>query len=167
MSQKIKIISFFYLFLFLSPSILAQTKSIIQFETETYDFGTINEGNQISYDFEFINLGPSKVFIDEAKVSCPCTIVKYPQDSVAIGEKAQVSLSFNTEGREGKFAKSVIVYSNSRQSVKVLYITGTIEKTMLYASTNFSNTVTPYRTENLSFENQMFLSPKESSFLRE
>jgi hypothetical protein len=41
----------------------------IEFKTEKYDFGNVNQGAQLEYTFEFINAGSDELIIKEVNTS--------------------------------------------------------------------------------------------------
>src|SRR5690348_16823802 len=46
---------------------------VFQFETTDHDFGTITEGEKVSYTYKFKNTGDAPLIVQEAKGSCGCT----------------------------------------------------------------------------------------------
>jgi len=109
-------------FLFGSYGISAQ--SIIEFQKETHDFGTIDEGKIVSYDFIFKNRGKSPLVLQSVEPSCGCTTPSYTREPVMPGKTGKITVSYNTQGRPNAFHKSITVRTNSQDPVKVLYIKG-------------------------------------------
>jgi hypothetical protein len=49
---------------------------VITFENENHNFGTITEGEKVSYAFKFKNTGKKDLVISSAKGSCGCTVAE-------------------------------------------------------------------------------------------
>src|SRR6187431_3345313 len=47
---------------------------VIQYEVEDHDFGTIMEGQKVSYTYKFKNTGDVALIIQNAQPSCGCTV---------------------------------------------------------------------------------------------
>ena len=99
---------------------------VIQFEEETHDFGKITQGEKVSYSFKFTNTGKSNLLISSAQASCGCTVPKPPKDPLAPGATDKIDVTFDSNGKSGKFDKQITVISNCDPNTKVLKITGEI-----------------------------------------
>jgi len=55
---------FLLVFLFIFPAISYCQPSIV-FDTESYDFGTVNKGNPIEHNFNFTNNGDENLTIEK------------------------------------------------------------------------------------------------------
>jgi hypothetical protein len=98
----------------------------IEFESDTFDFGVISQGEKVSHTFKFKNSGKSNLIISSAKGSCGCTVPEYPKKPIAPGESGEISVVFDSEGKSGKQNKSVTVLANTFPSTTVISITGEI-----------------------------------------
>lgn len=98
-----------------------------KFEVEEYNFGTIKQGDKVSYDFTFTNTGKEPLIITDAKGSCGCTVPSYPKEPIAKGGKGTIHIEFNSTGKQGNQMKTVTISSNSRSGQKILYIKGNVE----------------------------------------
>ena len=58
----------FFLIFVLFPT-LGWAQPSIEFQTEKHDFGTVNQGVQLEYKFEFTNNGSDELFISEINTS--------------------------------------------------------------------------------------------------
>ena len=84
----------------------------ISFDDESFNFGTIAQGEKVSYTFNFRNIGDGALQINDVTTSCGCTASKYSIESVAPGESGTVEVIFDSYGREGKQLKSANVWTN-------------------------------------------------------
>jgi hypothetical protein len=85
----------------------------ISFSEMKHDFGTVPQGPQITYSFGFKNKGGETLIIKEIITSCGCTGATVGDKKEYLkNEKGEVSVTFNTQGREGHQEKNIIVKSN-------------------------------------------------------
>lgn len=99
-------------------------QSIIEFNKETHDFGTIEEGANVTYDFIFKNKGKSPLVLQSVEPSCGCTTPSYTKEPILPGKTGKITVSYNSQGRPNAFHKSITVRTNSEDPVKVIYIKG-------------------------------------------
>jgi hypothetical protein len=105
-----------------------QSLAIMSFRDTVHDFGSIKEGEVVSYDFEFINTGKSPLVISSANGSCGCTVADFPREPVAPGKSGSVKVQFSSAGREGHQEKSVTLVTNAIRGNRVLSIKGEVKK---------------------------------------
>ena len=98
----------------------------LSFETLRYNFGDITQGETVSHQFVFTNTGEGNLIISNAKGSCGCTVPKWPKKPITPGEKAEIKVTFNSSGREGKQKKTVTLVTNAIPNTKVLTISGEV-----------------------------------------
>ena len=118
-----KFTSILILFL-ISFSINAQE---FKFENETIDYGKITKGADGEKIFVFTNIGNQPLIITNIKSSCGCTIPKKPEGPIMPGKKGQIKVSYDTN-RVGGFSKSITIFSNAKESRKIIKIKGIVNK---------------------------------------
>lgn len=96
-----------------------------QFETETIDYGTIEQNADGHRVFKFKNVGKSPIIISRAKGSCGCTVPTIPKRPIMPGETAEIGVKYATN-RVGAFSKTVTLYSNASEKTKMLRIKGKV-----------------------------------------
>lgn len=101
------------------------TGPVISFEKLTHDFGSINNGVPISYDFVFTNTGKQPLLLSEPRSSCGCTVPSYPKEPIMPGQKKTIKITFDAE-KEGDFSKQVNILSNAENSPVVIVIKGKV-----------------------------------------
>lgn len=99
------------------------------FTEETYTFGEVPEGPQVTHEFKFTNTGKEPLILSNVKASCGCTTPSWPKDPILPGKESVILVTYNTQGRVGNFTKSITVTSNGDPANKVLYIKGEVIKT--------------------------------------
>jgi hypothetical protein len=97
-----------------------------KFEKEVYDFGEIKEGEKVTYDFKFKNIGNSPLIINTATATCGCTIPDYPKEPVAPGAEGLIRVIFNSAGKAGMQNKIVSITANTVPSLTELNILGNV-----------------------------------------
>jgi hypothetical protein len=100
---------------------------VLKFESDTHDFGTIIEGEKVSFAYRFTNVGKGTLIIRAAQGSCGCTVPEYPKDPVPPGGEGIINVTFNSEGKEGHQDKTVTIISNTMPNTYVLNVIGNVE----------------------------------------
>lgn len=99
----------------------------ISVDKEVHDYGTITQGDDGSCIFTVTNTGKEPLIISLCKGSCGCTVPACPQEPIAPGETAEISVKYNTN-RVGPINKSVTITSNAGgEPRKVIRIKGQVK----------------------------------------
>ena len=94
---------------------------------DTFDFGTVKQGEKVTHDFTFKNTGTQPLIISDVQASCGCTTPEYTKTPVNPGEEGVIKVVYNTTGQgEGPKQKSVTVTSNAAEPLMTLHIKGTV-----------------------------------------
>lgn len=101
-------------------------RTTADFKILTYDFGTAKEGEVIIHTFAFENTGKEPLIISKAKGSCGCTVPSWPKEPIAPGERGEVIVRFNTNGKAGKRNQQVTLIANTSPTVTTLSLQGTV-----------------------------------------
>lgn len=76
-------------------------------------FADTKEGTQLSHTFEFVNSGNEPLIISDYDVACSCTKAIYSKAPILPGEKSNITITFDTNGKYGYQDRVVKVYSNA------------------------------------------------------
>jgi hypothetical protein len=98
----------------------------MKFENTVYDFGTIPYDSDGRCHFEFTNDSEQALIVNVVRTTCGCTRPEWPENPVKPGEKGRIGITYNTK-IEGRFQKSITVYSNAENSPVKLFIKGNVE----------------------------------------
>ena len=98
------------------------------FPEDSYSFGEVPEGPQVTHEFKFSNPGKEPLVLSNVRASCGCTTPSWPKDPILPGKEASILVTYNTQGRPGSFNKSITITSNSDTPNKVIYIKGEVVK---------------------------------------
>lgn len=100
----------------------------LTFKDTVHEFGRIQEGEVIEYEFSFTNTGKKPVIITKAEASCGCTIPTYPKEPITPNESSNIKVVFNSTGKFGLNEKSIDITTNASPSIYVLKIIADVEK---------------------------------------
>ena len=109
------------------PAVDIKNAADFKFEIEEYNYGTIKQGDKVTYDFNFVNTGKEPLIISEAHGSCGCTVPSWPKEPIAKGGKGSIHVEFNSTGKMGMQDKTVTITSNAKTGQKVLHLKGNVE----------------------------------------
>lgn len=98
----------------------------ITFKTESFDFGTIDEGELVERVFTFTNTGTEPLVITDVRGSCGCTVPLWPRAPIAPGETASLTVAFNSKGKPGNRNQKVTVTANTDPPMTFLSLTGEV-----------------------------------------
>ena len=99
-----------------------------KFSEESFDFGTITEGDVVDHVFSFVNEGDAPLIISSATASCGCTVPVWPKAPIAPGEQAEIKVQFNSRSKPGVQNKTVTVTANTYPKVTRLKIKANVNK---------------------------------------
>ena len=106
---------------------IAQTPSQLKWEKESHDFGTVDQGKPVSYEFTFTNTTNKDVTLTNVKASCGCTATNYTKTAIKPGDKGTVTATYNAAAG-GAFTKSVTVNTSEENSApKIITIKGSVK----------------------------------------
>ena len=81
----------------------------IVFDKEIHNFGTLKDGEIVTYSFVFRNSGGSPISIIKAEQSCGCIEIRYNKNSIKPGETSFIEVLFNSAGEWGNQIKGVTI----------------------------------------------------------
>ncbi len=106
----------------------AETKggnAIFKWSATEYDFGKIEQGVPVSYEFTFTNSGDAPLVISTVQASCGCTVTSYSKEPIEPNGQGFVKATYNAASL-GTFAKNVTVTANTDEQVVKLMIKGEV-----------------------------------------
>jgi len=125
------------LMLLVGTVIIAQEKNLLpgvfDFETETIDYGKIQQNEDGYRVFKFKNIGKAPITITSIKSSCGCSVAEKPTKPIMPGENGSIRVKYDTK-RLGGFSKTFMIHSNAQEKVKRVRIKGIVlqpEKTQI------------------------------------
>jgi hypothetical protein len=110
-----------------SPAADATNSAAFKFEKESYDFGQITEGEQVSYEFSFTNVGKEPLIITSATATCGCTVPDYSREPIAPNGEGKISVKFDSKGKNGMQDKVITITANTVPATTQLHLIGDIK----------------------------------------
>ena len=99
----------------------------LTFPEPVFDFGKVEQGEQVSHTFHFTNQGGQELRIESVKTTCGCTAAVTSLDVIPPGQEGAISATFDTARYSGEKTKSISVYSNDpAQPMTTLTLQGEI-----------------------------------------
>jgi len=93
---------------------------VIEFGTTDHDFGTVAEGQKVSYTYTVKNTGAAPLIIQNAQPSCGCTVPDWTKTPIPVGGTGFVKAEFDTHGKSGVQNKTITVTSNAWPKTTVI-----------------------------------------------
>jgi len=101
----------------------------VKMSEEEYNFGTVNEGDNVEHTFTITNTGKSTLYIRKVKGSCSCTVVQPEKTELAPNESTSMKAVFRTHGKTGGQSRPADLITNDPERPKItLTIMGTVVK---------------------------------------
>lgn len=103
--------------------------AVISVSDTLHEFGTIRQGDVVSYAFRIQNTGSKPLIIREAASTCGCTVPEYPKEPIRPGEYGQLKVEFNSAGKSGRQVKPIFIQANTHPTLSQLTIACTVKAT--------------------------------------
>jgi hypothetical protein len=99
----------------------------IHFEQLSYNFGKVQKGQKVVYDFKFTNIGREKLVIFNVESSCGCTVALLSSKELLPGASGTIKATFDSTAYIGPVTKIITVTDNDPEKpVVTLTITGEV-----------------------------------------
>ena len=86
------------------------------FDSDEWDFGTINEEDGIvTHVFRFANVSDKPIRIISVSTSCGCTNAAFSTEPVASGDFGEITIHFSPARTEGQLYREVEVFTDNRE----------------------------------------------------
>ncbi len=98
----------------------------VQIDETSHDFGVVNAGEIVVFDFVVTNTGTHDLAIRNTEVDCGCVQVHVVKDNIKPGEKGNIEVEFDSRGLFGKQLKTIDLDWNCKEP-KQLVIFATVK----------------------------------------
>jgi Protein of unknown function (DUF1573) len=99
---------------------------VAEYSELEHDFGTVTEGEKVSFEYRVKNTGQAPLIIQGAQPSCGCTVPDWSKNPIAVGKAGFVKAEFDTHGKSGAQNKSITVTSNTWPKTTILKFKGMV-----------------------------------------
>lgn len=103
-------------------------RPIITFDEVEHEFGTLKEGEIVSYTYTFTNTGNANLIISSVVPGCGCTVADFTKTPIPPKKKGEVAIAFNSKDKKGMQRKRVSVQANTYPAETVLWFTADVEE---------------------------------------
>lgn len=86
---------------------------LAEFEKIDHDFGTIGEGQKVTFTYKLKNTGQAPLIIQKAEPSCGCTVPDWSRNPIPVGGTGFVKAEFDSNGKGGINNKTITVTANT------------------------------------------------------
>ncbi len=97
-----------------------------EFEEKVKEFGKITQGEKVTTNFKFRNVGKTNLIISSAQGSCGCTVPEWPKEPIKPGESGVIKVTFNSAGKSGIQNKTVTLVANTIPNTTVIALKGEV-----------------------------------------
>ena len=91
-------------------------KTTMDIPDTKFDFGKITEGNKVRHSWMVKNTGSQPLLIANVQTSCGCTAPFYPKEPILPGKQGEITLEFNSAGKNGHVQKNALILANTDNS---------------------------------------------------
>jgi hypothetical protein len=122
-----KIFFFILISVIIYNNLIAQNnkdeRAELKFETNFYNFDTIDFEKPVNCVFKFKNIGKADLFIKNVIVGCGCTVPEWSKMAYKKRKNGFLKVNFNA-GKKGLFFKTIMVQTNGKTPNHSLAIKG-------------------------------------------
>jgi hypothetical protein len=104
-------------------------RGIPEWDATAYDFGEVQEGDTVVYDFVITNRGKKPFLITGSKTDCGCTVPTYEDKPIEAGASEVIQVRFASDGRSGSIDKKVSIFTNVKPHHHTLRLSGEVIST--------------------------------------
>jgi len=88
-------------------------KTTMEVPETKYSFGKMKEGDKVRHTWIVKNTGTHPLMIANVQTSCGCTAPFFPKEPILPGKEGEITLEFNSAGKEGHVQKNALIRANS------------------------------------------------------
>lgn len=110
-----------------SASKPSDKQPIITFDKTEHDFGTILQGERVTYTFHFTNTGNTPLIISNVGSSCGCTVGDFSRTPVEPGISGSIKATYDSKGHHGFQSRTLTVISNTNPNKTILRLKATVK----------------------------------------
>ncbi len=86
--------------------------AMFEIRKEFHNFGTVHDGEIVSYPLWFRNPGKAPLQITGTDTDCGCIQLSVPEHEIMPGDSAYIEVSYNSAGDVGKIIKTITIFAN-------------------------------------------------------
>lgn len=98
-----------------------------EFVEEIHNFGELQSGEKVIYNFVFTNTGGSDIKIEKAEAECICLEISYENEIIEAGGKGKLRVVYDTSGQFGPQFQMFRLTANNGTLIKDLAVTAEVK----------------------------------------
>lgn len=109
-----------------SASESSDKQAVITFDKTEHNFGTLLQGEVVTYSFHFTNSGNVPLLVSNVSTTCGCTVADYPREPIAPGKDGFIKATYDSKGHHGFQSRAITVSANTMPAQTVLRMKGEV-----------------------------------------
>lgn len=105
----------------------ASSKANLEVADDSFDFGTLTEGEVVEHTFTFTNTGGEPLILSQVSASCGCTTPDFSKTPIVPGGEGEVKVRFDSSGQVGRQHKVISVANNGVNNIVLLHLRGEVK----------------------------------------
>lgn len=110
-----------------SASESSDKQAVITFDKTEHNFGTLLQGEVVTYSFHFTNSGNVPLLVSNVSTTCGCTVADYPREPIAPGKDGFIKATYDSKGHHGFQSRAITVSANTMPAQTVLRMKGEVK----------------------------------------
>jgi hypothetical protein len=107
-----------------AKKVVNRKKAKMSFKEKEYNYGMIEQGDEVVHNFTFTNTGDADLVVKSADATCGCTTPEYPFVPIKPGKTGKIGVKFNSTGKLGPQKPMVTLVTNASPRVHRIYLNG-------------------------------------------
>lgn len=99
-----------------------ESSAVFKFQEEQFNFGQIHDGDTVSHQFAFTNIGKETLIINDISTSCGCTIAEWSKKPISPDSSGNITVQFSKHHDPGSHVKQIIIKANTIDPYTILHI---------------------------------------------
>lgn len=100
---------------------------VITFDKTEHDFGTVLQGEKVTYSFHFTNTGNAPLLVSNVNTTCGCTVGEFSKEPIAPGKDGFIKATYDSKGHKGVQTRNLSVVSNTNPGQTTLRLKATVQ----------------------------------------
>lgn len=102
-------------------------QAVITFDKTEHNFGTLLQGEVVTYSFHFTNTGNVPLIISNVSTTCGCTVAEFSREPIAPSKDGFIKATYDSKGHHDFQSRAITVSANTMPAQTVLHMKGTVK----------------------------------------
>jgi hypothetical protein len=105
--------------LHLKGNVIPPSPPTMKFDSASYSFGKVKQGERVNLELHFINTGKEPLIISSANTTCGCDVAAFPREPIPPGGPGTIKYTLDTTGRSRIQNKPIYITYNTNQLLTI------------------------------------------------